>query len=256
MTSGRTVRPDYFTLIELLVVIAIIAILAAMLLPALSSARASAKSAACLSNLKTIGLAHTMYVDANNGWIIYGGAAGDTDCNQLWYMALAGRESGGTYSGAYGVALDADGSSRNCTFICPAEGAPYIGREETDTTKGYRYTHYGLNTYLSGGMRGQPRNISAVDEPSAALLSADTNVRSGYGFSNILHFSFRHGADDNRASGSYDAPPSGGRNNAVYLDGHSAGNAYAEYTNMNTALAPDAPSATRRALYAGYRYDN
>src|SRR5438445_50108 len=51
-----------FTLVELLVVIAVIAILAALLLPALARAKASAKSAACKSNLRQLGIALTVYV--------------------------------------------------------------------------------------------------------------------------------------------------------------------------------------------------
>ena len=58
-----------FTLIELLVVIAIIAILAAMLLPALSAARERARSASCVTRLKTIGLATLMYADSNQGYL-------------------------------------------------------------------------------------------------------------------------------------------------------------------------------------------
>jgi prepilin-type N-terminal cleavage/methylation domain-containing protein/prepilin-type processing-associated H-X9-DG protein len=52
-----------FTLIELLVVIAIIAILAAILFPVFAKARERAKTTACISNEKQIGLACMTYAD-------------------------------------------------------------------------------------------------------------------------------------------------------------------------------------------------
>ena len=58
-----------FTLIELLIVIAIIAILAAMLLPALQSARRTAKMAQCTSNCKQFAQSNHLYSASFNAFV-------------------------------------------------------------------------------------------------------------------------------------------------------------------------------------------
>ncbi len=68
-----------FTLIELLVVIAIIAILMAVLMPALKRAKEQGKRAVCLSNLKQLQLAWSMYADENDDKVVNGEAYGGGD---------------------------------------------------------------------------------------------------------------------------------------------------------------------------------
>jgi prepilin-type N-terminal cleavage/methylation domain-containing protein/prepilin-type processing-associated H-X9-DG protein len=83
-------RSPGFTLVELLVVIAIIGVLVALLLPAVQSARESARRQTCLNNLKQQALAMHNYEDT---WKtlpvgLMGGITADTDDGWAWGTAI------------------------------------------------------------------------------------------------------------------------------------------------------------------------
>ena len=66
MKQSRTISQGGFTLIELLIVIAIIAIIAAMTFPVFAQVREKARQTTCLSNVRQLGVALTMYAQDND----------------------------------------------------------------------------------------------------------------------------------------------------------------------------------------------
>lgn len=75
-----------FTLIELLVVIGVITVLLSILLPGLRAARLQAKKVVCASQMRQLGMAHVMYQQSYEGWIVP--AAQEKGTTEYWYNTL------------------------------------------------------------------------------------------------------------------------------------------------------------------------
>ncbi len=87
-----------FTLIELLVVISIIALLVGILLPALSAARDSARNAQCLSNVKGIGTAISVYLEDFRQTYPAGKTDNTNAPGDLYWVNLVGKAGTGPTS--------------------------------------------------------------------------------------------------------------------------------------------------------------
>jgi len=82
-TLSRTSQA--FTLIELLVVIAIIAVLTAILLPVFFSVRGKARQTVCVSNMRQIGLAISLYAQDADDLYPYGNDPSDMNTHpNIW----------------------------------------------------------------------------------------------------------------------------------------------------------------------------
>ena len=210
-TCNRLIRKG-FTLIELLIVIAIIAILASMLLPALGTARESARTKACLSNVKTLILAYKMYVDDYNGWLL---AARNKK------VGTAGMWEGKLVNSGY------LGNSKSYkVFTCPSEPLQTI----YNSSKGFGYTHYALNAWVCGEWYDQvgskpdivARRETSIQSPGKAIILLDSRRKDNNVLDDTIFIGYRHGGNGNfqivLSSGAY----RGKMANAAYFDGHAA----------------------------------
>lgn len=133
----------------------IIALLLGILLPVLSKARQASHTTNCLSNLRSMQVAHWMYITENNGWLIQAGL-GHTHSHDSPHSHDHDHdhhdhdhEDDHSDEGAAWINTLASYYGSPLLHRCPADASPHWPGGVELPQGGYRRTSYGINDYLS-----------------------------------------------------------------------------------------------------------
>jgi prepilin-type N-terminal cleavage/methylation domain-containing protein/prepilin-type processing-associated H-X9-DG protein len=159
-----------FTLVELLVVVAIIAVLAALLAPIFQNSIAASRRAACISNLRQIGVGIAAYAADNDGVIPYGPKAPPFS-NPLDFYPSTGAPTSllSTQNGApvgLGLLVKTYLAKTPKVFFCPGADQPLnsdaqLAKVGVGQAQSSYYYRHGGNTSLfdPNGVAPQPQNV-------------------------------------------------------------------------------------------------
>lgn len=166
-TEYRCGKRRAFTLIELLVVISIIALLISILLPALRSARETAQSIVCRSQLKQVALAVEMYRGDYDGYYVpiwMRQVPGDVATDYRWGALLK------TYLSDH--TADRKRVDTQSVLFCPV--VPDPNRNSSASYVSYGYNRWGVGGNTINTATGYP-NISRElkSAPGATLMMID-----------------------------------------------------------------------------------